>query len=924
MKRIFFILLIYLSALLPVPAQVLGVKVRPAQTELIQTEPRQVVTTVFRVTNLSGEKREFLAELKLPGGWKEITREFPFSLNPGQTDARLVSFFIPGTTLADKYPVTYQVRDRRKLSVGDYYTVYLEVLPVAKLEVTLLDAPELVIAGEVYQTKFLIINRSNKKARVDFEIESTPSYPFRVDLEEKAKKDNNKNEQEEDNKPEKLELSPGESKVITVRVTTSLLRYKVKHFLKLTAEIKNLIKGTTQASATGSVDVIPPVTGVDERFHKLPLVLKLISLGGKNGGGFQGSISGAGTLDEAGGTFINFLFKTPDSIEKSSIFGERDEYRFSLETKYYQLNLGDRSYSLTPLTEYYRYGRGAELKFNLKNFTIGGFYQESRWQSPQENETAAFINYLGKGKYQLGLNYLKKKAADPDEIWSLRGLFKPFKNNSLELEYALGQKDNAYHILTSGYLKKTSYLLKIIHSGPEFMGYYRNLDLKSGSLSTPLGKNLNIDLNYREVKENFSTDPADSSTPLDKYYKAGLRYRFKSGTTLTLDYRIREREDLLSSSQLDTQENTLGAGISKSFKKFSLYLASRFGKTKDWLLGNDSGYDEYTFSAYYRPNSKQSYSGFFQLNDNAEVVGENQRKVTAGLEVYWQLLERTRFFASFRSSENQNQESYNQNLLDIRINHKLLNGQSLSLRARQTISQNSESETSIAWMAEYIIPFGLALSRKKSIGIVRGRVFDEENQEYLSGLVIRINGATAVTDKLGEFIFPALKPGTYYLNLDREGIGFNKVPREKMPLEVEVKGGEELELEIAVVRSARISGRIVVYAFESKAHLNEKDKKKLIKSHGLANALLELENGVEVLRIMTDHKGSFQFEDLRPGKWTLKVDVANLPEYHYLEKNNLVFELMPGEEEEVILKVLPKIRTIRMLEENEILIEEDE
>ena len=78
----------------------------------------------------------------------------------------------------------------------------------------------------------------------------------------------------------------------------------------------------------------------------------------------------------------------------------------------------------------------------------------------------------------------------------------------------------------------------------------------------------------------------------------------------------------------------------------------------------------------------------------------------------------------------------------------------------------------------------------------------------------------------------------------------------------------------------------------------------------------------EIQRRVTDRKGRFAFEDLRPGTWTFTVYNGMLPEHHYYEKDTFTFELEPDDREEIVVKVLPRIRPIRMLEENGVVLEE--
>ncbi|MGB2769902.1 MAG: carboxypeptidase-like regulatory domain-containing protein, partial [Candidatus Zixiibacteriota bacterium] len=87
------------------------------------------------------------------------------------------------------------------------------------------------------------------------------------------------------------------------------------------------------------------------------------------------------------------------------------------------------------------------------------------------------------------------------------------------------------------------------------------------------------------------------------------------------------------------------------------------------------------------------------------------------------------------------------------------------------------------------------------------------------------------------------------------------------------------------------------------------------KVRGLSNILVEVRCEEEVLRQLTDQKGRFSFEDLRPGKWTLTVYDHDLPAYHYLEDEQFQFDLKPGQEKDVTVRVLPRLRPIQIIDE---------
>ena len=86
--------------------------------------------------------------------------------------------------------------------------------------------------------------------------------------------------------------------------------------------------------------------------------------------------------------------------------------------------------------------------------------------------------------------------------------------------------------------------------------------------------------------------------------------------------------------------------------------------------------------------------------------------------------------------------------------------------------------------------------------------------------------------------------------------------------------------------------------------------------------MIRLERDDETLRRLTDRRGEFSFEDLRPGKWKLIIDESNLPAYNQVEYNNIQFDLKPGDSETQLIRILPKRRKIQFLDRNDSIIQE--
>jgi hypothetical protein len=272
------------------------------------------------------------------------------------------------------------------------------------------------------------------------------------------------------------------------------------------------------------------------------------------------------------------------------------------------------------------------------------------------------------------------------------------------------------------------------------------------------------------------------------------------------------------------------------------------------------------------------------------------------------------------------------------LNYLFPNKSRISAHGRHNLyGSNSDQKDETAFIVEFTVSIGLSVGRKKSIGMLEGYVRDQETSQPIPNAILRLNGATAVTDSDGEFIFPALKPGTFYLNVDSASIGLDRIPAQKTPLEVDIEGGKEESVKIEITKSAVFIGKIMVYEFVKedglqkgfaidkavKKPIREDGKEEMVEVRGLANVLLEFKSKLETWRVLTDRKGRFRFDDVRPGSWTLTVQADNLPEYNFLETDTFEIKLAPGEKKEMLIRALPKKRTIRIIEQGEILIEEE-
>jgi len=670
--------------------------------EAIQTKPRQIVTAVIAIKNYTKQTRQLILDMKLPEDWYLITKDFPFLLHPDQTVSKLVSFFVPQTAAAGQYKVTFIAKDENYPSLRDSCSAYVTVLPVNNLQVKLLEAPKYVIAGDQYETSFLVTNNGNVDYNVITEIYSAKKLPFSF-------------------QPKEFTLAPGQSKTVNVTVNTEKdINRKLKHFIRLTAQAQQ--KGETKIKAQSStrIEILPRISGSKDKYHRIPSELKFTYVSENNAdatSGLQVELQGQGTLDEERKKHIKFRFRGPD-IQDESIFGRRDEYFLSYWTKDYELHLGDRSFSLSPLTENYLYGRGIEGILHIdQKFDLGAYYLQTRWLNTKTYETAAFINYLMDDKQKIGLNLLRKtRNEDTDYIFSLYSHLRPAKDTNLELEYALGPgtdyKDNAYLARLYGKNKFFSYYVKLNHAGPDYPGYYNDLDYISTGLTIPLNRRLRINAAFRREKNNLDLDPALYSAPLEKYYQLGLDYKIFKDTTVSIDFKGRDRKDRLQNPDFDYDEKHFRFALAQNLGRLTLNTAAESGKTKNYLTNQTVDTKRYTLSAYYCPNREQTYSGYLYYDDDSSFTGESKKSITIGANAGLEIAKKTSLKFSFQTNDYQSSSFGDRDNFQLKLTHTFKNDNKLSILARYTEYQNSIIEDETSMMLQYSVPVGIPVYKK--------------------------------------------------------------------------------------------------------------------------------------------------------------------------------------------------------------------
>ena len=1072
-----------------------GVEVRCTSLRLLEIQPGKIITGSFMVSNHTEQEEEFFEKLVLPAGWQEVVSdEFTLKLRAEEQQVRVVGFLVPITSPAGRYQIRYSVRSQRDYSIADSDTLSVVVLPVIKLEILVEEKPELVIAGEAYQVRLRLVNRGNSKTDVKLKIKSNPDYPVKME-------------------PSETALEAGKSQIIKLEVKTDQKsKQRIKQILEIKAEAEESRNGVVSIKQTISVEIVPKVTGEFDPYHRLPVKVALIGAGQDGKGGFQAELSGRGGLDEEGTQKVDFLFRGPD-IQDRSRRGKRDEYRISYHSGHLSLHLGDRSYSLSPLTDRLSYGRGVEANVHHGSFRLGAFRLKSRWGKPEARKVGTYLAYRFSDKFGIKGNFLTKNkeatrsfSGYDDRIYSIQAEIRPAETLGLEVEFGFGESDRedrfsdlAFRIDLDGRIfKQIRYSFEKTHAEPKYFGYYNDADYTSGSISFPVYGKLRGNFDYRTYENNLDIDSTKGTANREKSYQSSISYSFPFGTHVSLGYKDLIREDYVLPADYDYEEKTWKLGLTQTLGKFCLSTQIESGRFEDRLLDTkNDNLERYSLYASFRPSYRQTLSLYARTGHNS-FTASPERIRSVGFSTSWHIKDNVSFSLNYRRDESGLEGTQKRSDIFSSLNYTLPNKHTIALRYQWSKYEQREKEE-YSFFGMYTLPLRIPVGKKKSTGVLKGTVYDDEvlTRPPIPGVILTVSGATAITNENGEFIFPSLKPGTYYLGAERSSIGLNRIPNERLPIMIEVKGGETLEMEVGVVTSCRISGRVAAFAAESDKKFGDEDtsiifgsttsaqgmekifypelkqpalsikllktkeaisvspdvsfvmrcfkgsekrvyfsgkevflkassegiilseggeekfeekmervvfipknkkfcfslngkdyrgilevifaakdssllalnwlgpedypkealtfemanqvisefealkaqavtasseslflvgpgeeekfeKDDLRKGRGLGNILVEITDGKEVLRQLTDQKGRFYFEEIRPARWTLKVYDYDLPAHHYLEEEELHFELKPGEEKEVTVRVLPRLRPIQIIEEGEI------
>jgi hypothetical protein len=491
----------------------------------------------------------------------------------------------------------------------------------------------------------------------------------------------------------------------------------------------------------------------------------------------------------------------------------------------------------------------------------------------------------------------------------------PFKSSEVDLEYGLSsildKSDHAYAAKWSARWDWIAYDARYVRSGSNYAGYYKDVDLKNISVNLSPLRDVRIEGYYRDEERNLNRDTTLQLAPRDRYYQVGIGL----ADLLAVYYRNNDQDDLLPVPRFRRTEETWQVRVGYNLPSVTIIANADLGSTRDKLEEIKNPFQRYTAYLSIQPFSGHTY-GFSAeyTKDRDPTTLENQQRLAGSVNVGIFLGEATQF--SFALYGNRTRGSFEQTytLLDIGLEHTFPWRHSVTVRGRQSIFTPSLEGKELAYLAEYSIPIGVPVARSTVNGQLVGKVMDSEKGVGIQNVLVYAGGATALTDRNGEYYFPSLKPDKYFVQLDMPSVGLNRVALQQLPHEITIVGGQESRFDITLSRSIIVSGTVLMFGAKEQA-ANDTTQPAIVELGGHPNVVLELSSGDEINRRVTDNRGRFTFSGIRPGRWTLRILDGNLPQNYYYDKDSYEITVAPGQSAEQSFKALPRRRRIQIIQQ---------
>ncbi|AZB09728.1 hypothetical protein EG344_13360 [Chryseobacterium sp. G0162] len=830
-----------------------------------------------------------------------------FQIQSHEASVYLVPLRISTEAVQGDYSIVLHITDR---STGLIFTKasQIKVSASRKLSLTALDSPEFIRAGETIRASFLLKNNGNTTENLTLE-----SKNALVDHDAS------------------IILAPNESKVITIHKKTNP-EVGQNEFQNLNLSVYSKDNPKENQSVYISTQVISVQPASLDIYHRIPVVASLSFIGMKNMGvyhdGFQGEIYGKGTLDKENKNQIEFHAATHNPIEFNT-FTQYEEYFVNYKRDKLFVHLGDKTYSSSYLTEFARYGRGAEIRYDFNKISLGGFYNHPRFFRDIKDEFNIYSAFKIRKESEISVGYLYKIPMKENSDFRniqldseahlpyAKGKFKVSKNINLSGEFAYSttkkNEGTAYMAQAEVNFEKLNGNLMYMKASPQFAGYFTNTSTFSGYLQYRVSKKINVFANYMEDAKNFQRDTLFLAAPYRKYFQYGIQYKYLSNGFIMLNNGYQKYQDRLEPKQFDYYERFLRVSVDQHIGIFQVNLEGQFGKTDNYLTGFNGNSTLYSANLSFE-KFKTSFNVFGSYAMTSRYQLQNQKQLYYGARVFSRFSDKTSLSIFYQNNYMPEEYFKDRNLFELLFHQQLFPGNDLDLSGRYSLQRGQIGDKDFIFSMRYTWRPNIPVQRTAEYVSLSGNI-NTLGIKKKEGIRLMLGSYLSVTDKEGNYLFKNVIPGNYFLELDRSTIEINDIPTLSIPAALSLNNKENI-FNFGLTTAANIQGYIQLSETEEK---NQTDIETLQTKKGKnkrESIIVEAIGNDQTFRKICFIGEAFDFTYLRPGDWTVKLYRNGLDKRYKISTDKFQITLKPSEIKKLNIQIVKQQIEIKYQQES--------
>ncbi len=870
--------------------------------------PGMSTSIPFTLENNSKETKTYdISVVTSSSSINPILAKGEFQILPYETSVYLVPLRVGTETGQGTYSVTLNITDR---SNGTAFTKNSKIVVSGnrKLLVTALNTPEFVRAGETIRASFLLKNNGNVTENIVLESKN-------------AVVDNESS----------LVLAPNESKIITIhKVTSPELAQNEFQNLNLSVHPKSRPKEIQDVYATTQVISVKP--SENDIYHRLPVALSLSFIGMQNMGvyhdGFQGEIYGKGTLDKNNKNQIEFRAVTHNPVELNT-FTQYEEYFVNYKRNNLSIHLGDKTYSSSYLTEFARYGRGAEIRYDFDKVSFGGFYNHPRFFRDIKDEFNFYSAFKIRKESEISVGYLYKTPRKEEIRYSevrldsnahlpyAKGKFKVSNNITFsgELAYSTTQKTDgtAYLLQAEAVFKKLNGNLMYMKASPDFGGYFTNTNTFNGNISYNLTKKISFFANYMQDAKNFQRDTLLLAAPYRKYFQYGIQYKYIPSGFIILNNGYQTYKDRLEPKQFDYYERYFKVSINQQIGVFQVNVDGQFGKTDNYLTGFSGNSSFYSANLSFQ-KFRTSFNIFGSYAISSRYQLQNQRNFYYGARIFSKFSDKTSLSIFYQNNYMPEEYFKDRNLFELLFHQQLFQGNELDLSGRYSLQRGEIGDKDFIFSMRYTWRPNVPVQKIAEYISLSGNV-SSLGLKKTEGIRLILGSYLSVTDKDGNYMFKNVVPGNYFLEIDRSTTEINDIPTQTFPAALSLLNKENT-FNFGLTTAATVQGHV---KFLETGDKDQNEFSQLPSAKGKKkkeSIIVEATNNDQTYRKVCNIGEDFDFTYLRPGDWIVKVYRNGLDKRYKISTDKFIFTLQPSETKKITINVVKQQIEIKYQKES--------